>query len=298
MKEIIIGTRGSKLALTQTQWVMSHLQAIYPEITFQIRVIHTRGDKLTHANLAQAGGYGFFVKEIEDALLSKDIDMAVHSLKDMPAILPSGLKLGAICKRLDVRDAFISKDDRKLEDLETGEGIGTSSLRRRIQLLSFRPDLKVVDLRGNLDTRLKKLTESSSISGIIVAAAGLYRLKMEGKITQLLPLDPFLPAAGQGALALEVRDQDEFETMVKALNDQESMITVFAERAFLEKIGIGCAAPVGVYARIVGDRLIIRGMVSEHWEEIEGAVEDYREIGMRLGERMRKYRAPLKIQSS
>lgn len=298
MKEIIIGTRGSKLALTQTQWVMSHLQAIYPEITFQIRVIHTRGDKLTHANLAQAGGYGFFVKEIEDALLSKDIDMAVHSLKDMPAILPSGLKLGAICKRLDVRDAFISKDDRKLEDLETGEGIGTSSLRRRIQLLSFRPDLKVVDLRGNLDTRLKKLTESSSISGIIVAAAGLYRLKMEGKITQLLPLDPFLPAAGQGALSLEVRTQDEFEDMVKVLNDQESMITVFAERAFLEKIGIGCAAPVGVYARIVGDRLIIRGMVSEHWEEIEGAVEDYREIGMRLGERMMKYRAPLKIQSS
>ncbi len=122
-----------------------------------------------------------------------------------------------------------------------------------------------------------------------MAAAGLYRLKMEGEITQLLPLDPFLPAAGQGALAIEVRDNDESEAMVNVLNDQESMIAVFAERAFLEKIGIGCAAPVGVYARIAGDRLIIRGMVSEHWEEIEGAVEDYREIGMRLGKRMMKY---------
>ena len=314
MKEIIIGTRGSKLALTQVQWVMSRLQAIYPEITFQIRVIHTRGDKLTHANLAQAGGYGFFVKEIEDALLSKDIDLAVHSLKDMPAILPHGLKIGAICKRLDARDAFISKDGCKLEDIEPGSGIGTSSLRRQTQLKSFRPDLRVVDLRGNLDTRLKKLTDNRKevaplvglplqtelpeISGIIVAAAGLYRLKMEGKITQLLPLEPFLPAAGQGALALEVRNQDEIEVMVNVLNDQESMITVFAERAFLEKIGVGCAAPVGVYARIAGDKLIVRGMISEHWEEsqtgmsvlhweeIEGPPQDYRKIGLLLGERM------------
>lgn len=287
MKKIIIGTRGSKLALTQTQWVMSHLQATYPEITFQIRVIHTRGDKLTHDGQGQAlslqGGYGFFVKEIEDALLSKDIDLAVHSLKDMPAILPSGLKIGAICKRLDARDAFISKNGCKLEDIEPGSGIGTSSLRRRIQLLSLRPDLRVVDLRGNLDTRLKKLTgnrkevaplaglplqtEIPEISGIIVAAAGLYRLKMEEKITQLLPMDPFLPAAGQGALALEVRTQDEIEAMVNVLNDPESMITVSAERAFLEKIGIGCAAPVGVYAEIVGDKLIIRGMMTEHWGE-------------------------------
>lgn len=288
MKQIIIGTRGSTLALTQTNWVMSHLQATHPEITFQIKIINTRGDRLTHVNLAQAGGYGFFVKEIEDALFSKNIDIAVHSLKDMPAVLPDGLKIGAICKRLDARDAFISQDGRKLEDLEKEAGIGTSSLRRRIQLLMFRPDLRVVDLRGNLDTRLRKLTESSEISGIIVAAAGLYRLKREKEITQLLPVDPFLPAAGQGALAIEVRVQEEAESIVSVLNDPESMIAVSAERAFLEKIGIGCVSPVGVYALIAGNRLIIRGMVSNHWEEMEGSSADYREIGLLLGEKMIK----------
>ncbi|MFH1961718.1 MAG: hydroxymethylbilane synthase [bacterium] len=318
MKEIIIGTRGSKLALTQAYSVMSQLQAIYPEITFQIRIIKTRGDKLTHANLAQAGGYGFFVKEIEDALFSKDIDLAVHSLKDMPTVLPCGLKIGAICKRLDARDAFISKNGCRLEDLEKGAGIGTSSFRRRIQLQMFRPDLSVIDLRGNIDTRIEKLTEVSEMSGIIVAAAGLYRLKMEEKITQLLPTNPFLPAAGQGAVAVEVRDQDESELLVRILDDEESRLTVSAERAFLEKIGIGCADPVGAYAVIVEEgrrqeaeyrnhevdivqglsvpqnpiptfskkRLILRGMISEHWGEAEGAPEDCREIGLLLGERM------------
>ncbi len=285
MKKIIIGTRGSKLALAQANDVLSQLQAAYPEITFQIRVIKTRGD----AGAPLQEGYGLFVKEIEDALFSKDIDIAVHSLKDMPAVLPDGLKIGAICKRLDARDVFISRDGRKLEDMEPLAGIGTSSLRRQVQLQMFRPDLRVVELRGNLDTRLRKLEEVSEISGIIVAAAGLYRLKMQEKITQFLPIDPFLPAGGQGAVAVEVRakrTESEEESMVMILDDRESRLVVSAERAFLEKIGIGCAAPVGVHARIVGENLIIRGMVSDHWEEIEGAPDDFREIGLLLGEKM------------
>ncbi|MEK7813559.1 MAG: hydroxymethylbilane synthase, partial [Candidatus Desantisbacteria bacterium] len=277
-----IGSRGSKLALAQSHDVMSQLQTAYPEIAFQIRVIKTSGD----AGVPLQGGYGFFVKEIEDALLSKDIDIAVHSLKDMPAVLPDGLKIGAVCKRLDARDVFISRDGRKLEDIESSAGIGTSSLRRRIQLQMFRLDLRVVDLRGNLDTRLRKLAEVPEISGIIVAAAGLYRLKIEEKISQFLPIDPFLPAAGQGAIAIEVRAGDKEESMVMTLEDEESRMIVSAERAFLEKIGIGCAAPVGVYARIVGERLIIRGMVERHWEEVEGASDDCREIGLLLGEKM------------
>ncbi|MBI4777326.1 hydroxymethylbilane synthase [Candidatus Desantisbacteria bacterium] len=285
-KKIIIGTRGSKLAVTQTHLVMSQLQAAYPELTFQTKIINTRGDEGLNSRLLVQEGYGFFVKEIEDALLSKDIDIAVHSLKDMPAVLPDGLKIGAICKRLDARDVFISKDGCSLEDLEQGSGIGTSSLRRRIQLQSFRPDLRVVDLRGNLDTRLMKLSKDSEISGIIVAAAGLYRLNLEEKITQFLPIDPFLPAAGQGALAVEVREQDEEEALVMVLEDKESRLVVSAERAFLEKIGIGCDAPVGVHAEIVGERLIVRGMVSNHWEEVEGAQKDCRELGLLLGERM------------
>ncbi|MDI6782171.1 MAG: hydroxymethylbilane synthase [bacterium] len=282
MKKIIIGTRGSKLALAQSHDVMAQLQAAYQEITFQIRVIKTRGD----AGVPIQEGYGFFVKEIEDALLSKDIDIAVHSLKDMPAVLPDSLKIGAICKRLDARDVFISKDGRKLEDMEPLAGIGTSSLRRQIQLQMFRPDLRVVELRGNLDTRLRKLAEASEISGIIVAAAGLYRLKIEEKITQFLSIDQFLPAAGQGAIAVEVRAEAKEESMVMVLDDRESRLIALAERAFLEKIGIGCAAPVGVYARIVGERLIIRGMVFKHWEDIEGAPDDCRELGLLLGEKM------------
>lgn len=286
MKKIIIGTRGSKLALAQTNQVMSQLQAAYPELTFQIKIINTQGDAGANSCLPLQEGYGFFVKEIEDALLSNDIDIAIHSLKDMPAVLPDGLKIGAICKRLDARDAFISKDGRKLEDMEALAGIGTSSLRRRIQLRMFNPNLRVIDLRGNLDTRLRKLTEREELSGIIVAAAGLYRLKMEEKITQFLPIDPFLPAAGQGALAVEVRAGTEEESIVMVLEDKKSRLVVSAERAFLEKIGIGCAAPVGVYAMVVGERLIIRGMVSQYWEEVEGTLDDYREIGLLLGEKM------------
>jgi hydroxymethylbilane synthase len=286
MKKIIIGTRGSKLALAQSHEVMSQLQAAYSKITFQIKVIKTQGDAGANSRLTGQEGYGFFVKEIEDALSSKDIDIAVHSLKDMPAVLPDGLKIGAVCRRLDARDVFISKDGRKLEDMEPLAGIGTSSLRRRIQLQTFRPDLRAIDLRGNIDTRLRKLTEVSEMSGIIVAAAGLYRLKIEEKITQFLPIDSFLPAAGQGAVVVEVRKGDIEESLVMFLEHKESRLSVSAERAFLEKIGIGCAAPVGVYAMIVGEKLIVRAMVSSHWEEVEGTPDNCREIGLLLGERM------------
>jgi hydroxymethylbilane synthase len=269
--------------------VISQLQSIYSEIRFDIRIIKTKGDVLHDVNLAKIGSKGVFVKEIEELLLSKDIDIAVHSLKDMPVVLPQGLKIGAVCKRIEPRDAFVSKTGKKIDEIPEGAVIGTSSPRRKLQIKQFRPELNVVELRGNLDTRIKKLA-AQDIDGIIVACAGMYRMGLADKVTQVLPVELFLPSAGQGALAVEVRSTDnDICELINKIEHVPSRITTTAERAFLKTIGVGCSYPVGVYASISDNTLMIKCMVAEHRLQIEGDIEKAEELGAQLGMQMLQY---------
>ncbi len=258
-----IGTRGSKLALAQSEWVRAEILARYPGTYVELIRIKTKGDRLLDSPLSQVGGKGLFVKEIEESLLSKEVDLAVHSIKDVPAELPEGLFLPIFPKREDARDAFISKRYKRIEDLPEGANIGTGSLRRSAQLLHLRPDLKMVSLRGNVDTRLNRL-ESGDIQAIILAAAGLKRLGLSSRICQMLPADEFLPAIGQGALGLELRkDSDRVLDLIGFLNHLPTEKAVKAERAFLRRLEGGCQVPIAGHGRLEGDRIIIDGMVAE-----------------------------------
>jgi hydroxymethylbilane synthase len=254
--KIIIATRGSKLALWQAEWVKSEIEKIDPDINVELKKIKTTGDKILDVPLARVGGKGLFVKEIEEALLRGEADLAVHSMKDVPTDLPDGLHITAICKREDPRDAFISQIQNsrfKIQDfqeLPDGAHIGTSSLRRICQLLHKRPDLKITQLRGNVDTRIRKLDEGQ-FDAIILAAAGVKRLGRAERITQILPTDTSLPAIGQGAIGIECRVDDEFTNRLLAgLNHEETSICVRAERAFLKTLGGGCQVPIAAYARL------------------------------------------------
>ncbi len=261
---IIIGTRGSKLALWQAEWVKSELTRLYPDLNIELKKIKTTGDKILDVPLAKVGGKGLFVKEIEEALLRKQADIAVHSMKDVPTGFPKGLHLAAICKREDPRDAFITavgrrrsvvssqKTIKSFKDLPQGAIIGTSSLRRSCQLLNIRADLKIVQLRGNLDTRLRKLDEGQ-FDAIILAAAGVKRLGLADRITGILPPEISLPAIGQGAIGIECRtDDDLINNILKPLNHEETAMCVRAERAFLKKLEGGCQVPIGAHARLIG----------------------------------------------
>ncbi|TNF56681.1 hydroxymethylbilane synthase [bacterium] len=262
-KKVIIGTRGSMLAMWQANWIKAELQSRYHEIDVELKKIKTTGDKILDVPLAKVGGKGLFVKEIEEAMLRKEIDLAVHSMKDVPAVLPADLHLGAICIREDPRDALISKvrnlpagrqgskfEIRNFKDLPQGATVGTSSLRRMCQLLSARPDLNIVQLRGNLDTRIRKLDEGQ-FDAIIVAAAGVKRLGMAERITEILNPDISVPAIGQGAVGIESRIQDEFiNDLIKPLNHLETEICVRAERAFNKKLEGGCQVPLAAYAQL------------------------------------------------
>jgi len=286
--EIRIGTRGSKLALRQTEWVKERLSSLFPEHSFQVVKITTTGDKITDAPLAKIGGKGLFVKEIEEALLRGEIDMAVHSMKDLPVQLPPGLKIGAITQREDPRDVLISKRGG-LGDLPPGSVIGTSSLRRRVQLLMINPRWQIRPLRGNLDTRLRKL-RTEELSAIIVAAAGLIRLHLEGEATEYIPPEVILPAVGQGALGVEIRQGDKLEEIVSALHHPFTALAVRAERAFLAKLEGGCQVPIAAYGKVEGEKVILQGMVASldggrvFRGEEEG--DDPEEVGVRLGERL------------
>lgn len=291
MKRISIGTRGSKLALWQSEWVRSEIKKLRPDIEVSLVKIKTTGDKILDVPLAKVGGKGLFVKEIEEALLRGDVDVAVHSMKDVPTDLPSGLHLAAICKREDPRDAFISKESniKGINDLPQGAVVGTSSLRRSCQLLSRRPDLKIIQLRGNLDTRLRKLDEGH-FDAIILAAAGIKRLGLGKRITSILPPDVSLPAIGQGAIGIECRVDDEFiNDLLLPLNDPETSLCVRAERAFLKKLEGGCQVPIAAYARIDGS-LIMDGLVgSISGDRLirghrEGSPEECEQIGSSLAE--------------
>lgn len=287
-KEIIIGTRGSQLALAQTDEVATQLKKLSSSTHITIKIIKTKGDKITEVPLAKIGSQGLFIKELEEALLRKEIDIAVHSMKDVPTDISPGLIIGAITKRLDTRDVLIAKGNKLLNELPNGAVIGTSSLRRKIQLLDYRKDFKIIDLRGNIDTRLKKLSLQHELQAIIVALAGVIRLGLEDKITQILPTDIILPAAGQGALGIELREDDiELRKIVSQLNNDESRLTITSERAFLKKLGGGCQIPVAVLAQISNDILKIKGLIGSKDGkvirlQIEGKKEAAEELGYRL----------------
>ena len=288
--ELKIGTRGSQLALFQANWVKDRLVQAHPDLKVMLVKIKTTGDKIQDAPLAKIGGKGLFVKEIEEALLQKRADLAVHSIKDIPTEFPRGLHLSVVTKREDPRDVLISKDGKSLKDLPRGAKIGTSSLRRQAQLLHFRSDLEFIPLRGNLDTRLKKL-KTMNLDAIVLALAGIKRLGFDEKITEIIPPEVSLPAIGQGALGIETRMTDqEVEGQIRFLNDRESSIAVSAERAFLGKLEGGCQVPIAAFARIVGITLQIDGLVGtidgkrlvRH--HVEGPVERAESLGVELAE--------------
>lgn len=254
MRKIIVGSRKSKLALTQTNWFIEQLKALGLPYEFEVKEIVTKGDVVLDVTLSKVGGKGLFVKEIEHALLTKEIDMAVHSMKDMPAILPDGLTIGCIPNRVDPRDAFISENGAQFEQLPEGAVIGTSSLRRSAQLLAARPDLQVKWIRGNIDTRLRKLKEED-YDAIILAAAGLKRMGWaEDVITGYLDEELCVPAVGQGALAIECREDDaDLLALLSHINDPITEKAVEAERVFLHKLEGGCQVPIAGYATVNED---------------------------------------------
>jgi hydroxymethylbilane synthase len=287
-----IGTRGSKLALAQSRWVKEKIQTKYPRIKVELVRIKTTGDKITGSALSKIGGKGLFVKEIEEALLNKQVDVGVHSMKDVPSELPVGLTLSTFPEREDPRDAFISIKSQTLEQLPQGALVGTSSLRRAAQLLHMRKDLHVEPLRGNVDTRLLKL-ESGNLQAIILATAGLKRLGIANRITQVIPSEQILPAIGQGALGLEVRRDDEQTiNLIDFLNHEPTEICVRAERAFLKELEGGCQVPIAALACMKGETVHLKGMVSELdgtklvKDEINGEMEQAEEIGITLASRL------------
>jgi hydroxymethylbilane synthase len=319
INKISIGTRGSKLALWQAEYIKSLLEKFYPDLEVHLIKIKTTGDMILDVPLAQVGGKGLFVKEIEESILRNDVDIAVHSMKDVPTDFPAGLHLPAICEREDPRDAFVSKVQspkskvQSFKDLPQGARIGTSSLRRSSQLLNIRPDLQITQLRGNLDTRMRKLDEGQ-FDAIILAAAGIKRLGLQDRITEILPFEVSLPAIGQGAIGIECRTDDAIiNEIVGVLDHKETSIAVRAERAFLRKLEGGCQVPIAAHAGIVdnphnppvspltkggirgvkggkGGLLVMDGLVGSIDGKrlvkghIEGRSEDFESLGVRLAE--------------
>lgn len=251
MRKIVIGSRQSKLALTQTNWVIEQLKKLDLPYEFEVKKIVTKGDQILDVMLSKVGGKGLFVKEIQQAMLDKEIDVAVHSMKDVPSMLPEAFTLAAVPKRVDAKDVLISNGHVKLADLPTGAVVGTSSLRRSSQILAHRPDLSIQWIRGNIDTRLRKL-EEESFDAIILAAAGLERVGWsKDVVTEYIDADICLPAVGQGALGIECRaDDDEVIALLRHLNDEATERAVAAERSFLHRIEGGCQIPIGAYATI------------------------------------------------
>lgn len=291
-KKLIIGTRGSKLALWQAHYIKERLEQAYPHVSVILEKFTTTGDKILDVPLAKIGGKGLFTKELEVAMLEEKIDLAVHSLKDVPAFLAEGLCIGALTVREDEGDALISVKYDSFAALPSGATVGTSSLRRKAQLLRARPDLKMVELRGNLDTRLRKLDEGQ-YDAIVLAVAGLKRLGWQDRITEILPKDVCLPAVGQGALAIECRSDDqEVLKLISVLHHEETAAAVIAERSFLQVIEGGCQVPVGVYGRIENEQLQLEALISslDGKDTIRkiatGPIESAAELGQKLAKEM------------
>ena len=290
---IRVGTRGSELALTQTGLVIDALKEASPDVAFELVVIRTTGDKDRRQDVASLG-VGVFVRELESALRDRRIDLAVHSLKDMQSSLPGDFALAAVPPREDPRDALISRSGMTLEELPAGSRVATGSARRRALVKSTRPDLIVVPLRGNVPTRLEKLEDADGPDAVILAAAGLKRLKLQDRITQYLPCSKFVAAVGQGALALETRADDTHVIgLAEKLDDRATRLAVTAERAFLNAIGGGCSSSVSAHAKVDGDRIEISAFASspdgqriirENIVDDASSVSGVAKLGMRLGE--------------
>lgn len=290
--EIVIGTRGSKLALWQATWVKETLEAAHDGLSCRLEKIKTTGDKILDVALAKVGGKGLFVKEIEEALLEKRVDLAVHSMKDVPTDLPDGLGIVAMTAREDPRDVVVSRSGAALLSLPEGAAIGTSSLRRQVQLKHLRVDFVMKMLRGNVDTRLRKLgDEKEALDAIILAAAGMKRLGVDDRITEFLSPDMMLPAVGQGVLGIEARREDErVNGLISVLNDDLTHQIVLGERTFLQRLEGGCQVPIGCYGQSEDGKYRLRGMVGHpdgepvFFSERNGSLEDAVEIGRALAE--------------
>ena len=260
-RRIVIGTRGSRLAMCQSELIAGALCALAPGIKTELDVIRTTGDNITDVPLAQVGGKGLFTKEIEEALLAGEIDVAVHSMKDLPTELPAGLCVGAVPKREQPCDVLVSREGLTLEQLHGGARVGTSSLRRAAQLRAYRADLEVIPLRGNVDTRLRKVRDGE-VDAALLAGAGLNRLGLADEATQVLPAEIMLPAPAQGALAIEVRENDaELIAFLAQLDDPDSRAAVTAERTFLAAMEGGCQVPLGALATRHGDEVVLEACV-------------------------------------
>jgi len=289
---IKVGTRGSKLALAQTDWVISKLKKIYPQIKIEKIIIKTTGDKILDSPLSKIGGKGLFVKEIEQALLKEEIDIAVHSMKDVPSDLPEGLEISCIPERESPFDVWIS-NYKTIFDLPSQAKVGTSSLRRLSQLKKLRKNLEILPLRGNVDTRLRKWKEGQ-FDGIILAEAGLKRLSIEIEYRRFT-LEEMIPAVGQGALGIEVRKKDKkIKELLSKIHSQETAICIEAERAFLKTLEGGCQVPLGAYACVKNSKLFITGFISDlegkrfYKETEEGSLEEARVLGEKLAKKLLK----------
>ncbi len=286
----VIGTRGSQLALRQTNIVLESLRAAHPATGFEVRTIRTSGDT-SEASLNEIGGRGVFVIELEQALLTGQIDIAVHSLKDLPSEETPGLTIAATPRREDPRDVVISRTGRPLRELPPGAAVGTGSARRASQLKALRPDLEIRDIRGNVDTRIRKV-EEGQYEAIVLAAAGLARLGWLARATEILEPEVLLPAVGQGALALQARSDDaEAVTIVRAVEHAETHIAVWAERAFERRLGGGCQAAIAALGEVTGERLRLRGLVGSTdgrllRGELEGKTHDAESLGTQLAEQL------------
>jgi hydroxymethylbilane synthase len=291
-KHIVIATRSSKLALWQAEWVKAQIQHHYPEVTVDLSLIKTKGDKILDTPLAKIGGKGLFVKELETAILNNKADIAVHSLKDVPVELPEGLSISVYMKRETPNDAFVSNHYAAFVDLPKGAVVGTSSLRRMAQLKKIRPDIEFKSLRGNVITRLSKL-DSGNYDAIILAAAGLIRLELKGRITHLLDVDISLPAIGQGVVCIETRSFDEeVLELLGPLKDNETELTIKAERALLCRLNGGCQVPLAGYATLCEDKIQLTGLIASLdgsniiKKNIEGSSLDAKILGTKLAEEL------------
>ncbi|WP_003541129.1 hydroxymethylbilane synthase [Desulfotomaculum nigrificans] len=291
-RKIKVGSRDSALALWQTRWVVAQLEQQNPHLSFEIVTMKTKGDKMLDVALAKIGDKGLFTKELELAMLNKEIDFAVHSLKDMPTALPAGLTIGAVCKRDNPGDALISKDGRKLAELPQGARIGTSSLRRCAQLLNYRPDFRLEALRGNLNTRMKKMA-SQQLDAIILAAAGIYRMGWSDMIAEIIPFNVCLPAVGQGAIAVECREDDiEINQLLQGVEHQPTRVATDAERSLLRRLEGGCQVPIGAYGEVIEDRLSLQAIVATLdgqrliRAQGEGALNQAEELGIEVADKL------------
>ena len=283
-----VGTRRSMLAQAQTQWVIDRLSQIHPGLHIEVLEVVTTGDKVLDASLSLMPGKGVFVREIEEKLLNGEIDLAVHSMKDLPTESVRGLIIGALPERADPRDVLVTGLNKNLEEMSEGAKIGTGSLRRKAQLLKVRPDFDVIDIRGNIDTRLKK-AETEDYDGLILAAAGLTRLKWLNRVQQFLSCELMIPAVGQGALGIEIRqDDEETANLIVPLNDHETEIAVKAERLFLEHMGGGCQTPMAAFCRVRNGKVVLQGFCANedgedfHRDQLEGTLDDAMDVASRL----------------